>query len=817
MNRRFVWQHLDDIKEDRVVLLTTHAMEEADLLADEVAIMKNGEMAANGSPLELKAGYGSAIQFSVLVEKEDVAMTEERIREMFADYIQFVSITGSDAGSLMVKFEKIQSDLDGHREGIPVSTLTKFVAWLESDESRVCEYGFSNSSLEEVFINIARDEDSLTDDEIVRKGCCCFGSARSYPTAINEAPEEPVDLEPSEDIITSLPTMNVQSQVVALLRLSMIRKWFGSKSIIEYVFFGIMILGTVILGLGVPSLGVPVELFQIVPVFALSVMLLSVIFPIYLDKTSGNYHFMLEHALSLWSYTTAIGIYAFFIQFIFGVILLTAYFLTPLFRETQFCENGLYYQESKFGSVYCGEGAQSQYLDSAEVARSPGGYGSMLMIAFGFALSMPGSVFVSSIIPGNYKFGMVIVGLCTLVACILPLGYIILTSFNVYGGSGYYDDDEGDLESFSNPIVECMKNIDPGGFCSYPDLTNFLALGYQLNCIGMEMIDSSNAGFISLISLCAPKYASLLPPFGAFQMLVTTLFSNIKIDGAPFDNDDYCNGETQQICKFPFAQKMHAQHRNFFFLGAILLNAIGLCVFVWTRKTSSKMSNLEDNIEDESEQIARQEVIDEKATVQNIVRPLLLASDIDAVEAANMKHVAIDYKAKSESSSLPAILMHKLRKVYPSSGKNPPKIALKALDLHVNKGQVCALLGKNGSGKTTALKILATSHSASSGLALVDGYDVNCEKSEVFENLGNCPQHDVVWPSLSVKDHLEFFAGLKGIRRGEIKESSHALAKAVGLGKPDVYNRAAGQLSCQSGIQSRVLTSKTSRHHTNYT
>jgi hypothetical protein len=119
--------------------------------------------------LELKAGYGSAIQFSVLVEKQDVAMIEESIRKMFADYIQFVSITGSDAGSLMIKIEKIQNDLDGDREVIPVSTLTNFVAWLESDESRVREYGFSNSSLEEVFINIARDEDSHNDDEILRK------------------------------------------------------------------------------------------------------------------------------------------------------------------------------------------------------------------------------------------------------------------------------------------------------------------------------------------------------------------------------------------------------------------------------------------------------------------------------------------------------------------------------------------------------------------------------------------------------------------------------------------------------------------------
>ena len=65
VSRRFVWRHIDEIKAGRVVLLTTHAMEEADLLADVVAIMRKGVLATIGSPLELKSQYGSALQFSV--------------------------------------------------------------------------------------------------------------------------------------------------------------------------------------------------------------------------------------------------------------------------------------------------------------------------------------------------------------------------------------------------------------------------------------------------------------------------------------------------------------------------------------------------------------------------------------------------------------------------------------------------------------------------------------------------------------------------------------------------------------------------------
>ena len=65
VSRRFVLKHVNEITPGRVILLTTHAMEEADLLADNVAIMRNGEIAAFGSPLELKCHHGSTLQFSV--------------------------------------------------------------------------------------------------------------------------------------------------------------------------------------------------------------------------------------------------------------------------------------------------------------------------------------------------------------------------------------------------------------------------------------------------------------------------------------------------------------------------------------------------------------------------------------------------------------------------------------------------------------------------------------------------------------------------------------------------------------------------------
>jgi ABC-type multidrug transport system ATPase subunit len=105
-------------------------------------------------------------------------------------------------------------------------------------------------------------------------------------------------------------------------------------------------------------------------------------------------------------------------------------------------------------------------------------------------------------------------------------------------------------------------------------------------------------------------------------------------------------------------------------------------------------------------------------------------------------------------------------------------------------------------GKTTALKILSMAHERTSGVALVAGYDVSCEKIAVFERLGNCAQFDVIWPTLSVMDHLVFFSQLKGLSRKESISAAQEMANAVGLGSADVFRRQAGQLS--GGMRRRL-------------
>ena len=522
------------------------------------------------------------------------------------------------------------------------------------------------------------------------------------------------------------------------------------------------------------------------------------------------------------------AISAFTTQLVYGFILLTLFYASAVFRETKMCEDqdtdyysiGYYSYDNwcrtqSFGESYrtYGQSVWNPFDTPAEpigvtATGTPGGYGKILLIPFLFALSTPGSVFASSVIPGNYKFAMIIVVFFTLLASVAPLVYYIFSSVA-------YMDSRGARE-------RCLSSLDPRGICD--DVINgnwnaTIAPEDYLNCIGFQTY-----GELVVPFLCTPAYTSLLPQFGAFRLLAMTIISDIKFtsDRPGFIDEGflYCIGGK---CKFPLVQSLYRQNLLFFFVGAVCLTVFGLALFRLTYFTPGSILRIKNSFsrcfmrafgalffckkktpaekDGAVEEIILEEVINEANSVNEIVRPLLKSPDLDTVEEGDYPQV-IDYNAKRACTDLPPVVMHKLRKVYPSSGRTPPKVALKSLDLHVPKGQVLGLLGKNGCGKSTCLNILSTNHESSGGLALVASYDVDCERLKVFEQLGNCAQFDVIWPSLTVKHHLEFFARLKGVPRKQLRDTAYSIAKAVGLGAPEVYNRHAGVLS--GGMRRRL-------------
>ena len=121
--------------------------------------------------------------------------------------------------------------------------------------------------------------------------------------------------------------------------------------------------------------------------------------------------------------------------------------------------------------------------------------------------------------------------------------------------------------------------------------------------------------------------------------------------------------------------------------------------------------------------------------------------------------------------------------------------ALDGLSFAAREGEITALLGHNGAGKTTALSILTGATRDFEGDAFVDGIDVKKHPERARASLGVCPQHDVLWPSLTAREHLELFARLREPVAGPAPKGSGPGWVPGGSGGGDAAARVAATLA----------------------
>ncbi len=108
--------------------------------------------------------------------------------------------------------------------------------------------------------------------------------------------------------------------------------------------------------------------------------------------------------------------------------------------------------------------------------------------------------------------------------------------------------------------------------------------------------------------------------------------------------------------------------------------------------------------------------------------------------------------------------------------------ALDALDLVVPAGALVGLLGPNGAGKTTAMLLLATLLAPGRGSARVFGHDVVRARRAARRRLGLVFQEPTVDPALTVRENLEFAAGMAGLARRDTRVAVAGALERMGLG-----------------------------------
>lgn len=127
-------------------------------------------------------------------------------------------------------------------------------------------------------------------------------------------------------------------------------------------------------------------------------------------------------------------------------------------------------------------------------------------------------------------------------------------------------------------------------------------------------------------------------------------------------------------------------------------------------------------------------------------------------------------------------------------------LAVNRLDLTVEQGELFALLGVNGAGKTTAIKMLSCLTRPSAGEAWLDGKSILSQAAEVKQRIGVSPQETAVAPNLTAEENLLLMCGVHGFSKEKSRQKAAELAAQLGLAP--ILHRRAGKLS--GGWQRRL-------------
>ena len=155
--RRKIWDMLKQNKSGRILILTTHYMDEADILGDRIAIMADGVAKCCGSSLFLKNRFGVGYNLVIVKDKQEPSIEIEK----------FVMSQINNAK----KLGEVSSEVTYQ---LPLESAGQFQEFFNQLDNKLQELGIKNygvgvTTLEEVFLRVAKGEEVEKVDEVVEE------------------------------------------------------------------------------------------------------------------------------------------------------------------------------------------------------------------------------------------------------------------------------------------------------------------------------------------------------------------------------------------------------------------------------------------------------------------------------------------------------------------------------------------------------------------------------------------------------------------------------------------------------------------------
>ena len=204
--------------------------------------------------------------------------------------------------------------------------------------------------------------------------------------------------------------------------------------------------------------------------------------------------------------------------------------------------------------------------------------------------------------------------------------------------------------------------------------------------------------------------------------------------------------------------------------------------------------NLSNKKEDNYEDLLNLNTVDETTKNKNkknddnvdiIMENIQSSNDIIEMNEGNYKDInKNDYSVRIKN----------MQKIYSNLGCcSKSTMGVKNISFTVNYGECFGLLGLNGAGKTTIFKAITEEHSPTHGSIYINGLNITQNFDKVKLMFGYCPQFDAIFPYMSVYENLEFYSRIKGVAPEKLEEIIQAMIESMTLTK--YRNKLAGRLS----------------------
>uniref|UniRef100_A0A8D0D6S7 ATP binding cassette subfamily A member 3 n=1 Tax=Sander lucioperca TaxID=283035 RepID=A0A8D0D6S7_SANLU len=787
--RRATWDLLQGEKRGRTILLTTHFMDEADLLGDRIAIMAGGELQCIGSPLFLKSKYGAG--YHMVIVKDALCNVSEitRLVHMYVPNATLESSAGAELSYILPKestsrFELLFAELEMNRE-----------------ELGIASYGASVTTMEEVFLRVGKLVDSSLDIQAIQLPALQYQhERRSHDWATDDASSssgmtDVTDFTDSGTLISE-DCSNIKLNIGARLHLQQFYAMFLKRALYSWRNWKVMVaqflvpLVFTILALVVAR---TIPNHQDAPQLRLALSRYgSTRVPVALQPAVGP----LASALAN-TYSSQLSAQLDFTDFILtqaeeeGGSFNERCVVGAAFRgsSSRFAEATAYFNNEGYHTpatslmlvdnalfkLLAGPNASIQTgnypmpRNLSEIARSQlneGKTGFIIAINLMYGMASLSSTFalllvtessikskhvqqVSGVYLSNFWFSAL---LWDLVNFLLPC-LLMLVVFQAFGIKAFVD---------NNHLVDVLLLLLLYGWAVVP-LMYLLSFFFSTAATAYTRLTifnmiSGTATFLTVTIMTIPELN--LQDLSHLLDKVFLIFPNYCL-GMSF-SQFYQNYELISFCTSSELSEKVCNYlnityqKNYFsmsepgvgrFLVAFSLQGAVFIIllFVIELQCVRTLRRFLTSLARRRKQIP---------LIEDVAQ---LPEDRDVAE--ERKRV-LECQPILESMVGSPLILQELSKVY-SSGER--LLAVDRLSLAVGKGECFGLLGFNGAGKTTTFKMLTGDESVTSGDAYIDGYSILRDIKKVRQRIGYCPQFDAVLDHMTGRETLSMYARLRGI------------------------------------------------------